>query len=106
MMKLVFSSPDKLLVAHIRNLLEVEGIACQVKNEYLLGAAGELPLNEIWPELWLENSIDYPRARAIIHQLLQDEPCAAPWVCPQCNEQIDGQFDVCWQCGCVRDGAG
>lgn len=27
-----------------------------------------------------------------------------PWTCPHCQEQIPGQFAVCWSCGCDRSG--
>jgi hypothetical protein len=26
------------------------------------------------------------------------------WTCPNCHEQIDDSFDVCWKCGTDRDG--
>ncbi len=26
------------------------------------------------------------------------------WTCPKCQEQIERQFGVCWQCGTSRDG--
>jgi hypothetical protein len=29
-------------------------------------------------------------------------PPPAPWVCVHCGEQVEGQFDVCWNCGAAR----
>jgi hypothetical protein len=29
-------------------------------------------------------------------------PPAPPWVCVHCGEQVEGQFDVCWNCGAAR----
>ena len=26
------------------------------------------------------------------------------WPCPNCTEQVDDQFDVCWNCGTAKDG--
>jgi hypothetical protein len=26
------------------------------------------------------------------------------WICPKCNEHVDDEFDVCWQCGTTEDG--
>ena len=26
------------------------------------------------------------------------------WVCSNCNEQLEDQFDSCWKCGTARDG--
>ncbi len=103
-MQLVFSAPDKMLVGHVRNLLEAEGIACTLKNEFLVGAAGELPLNEVWPEVWLENDVDYQHARAVIAALISGDAdeTAAPWTCAHCGEILEGQFVACWRCGHVR----
>ncbi len=25
-----------------------------------------------------------------------------PWICVHCGEQVEGQFDVCWNCGAAR----
>jgi hypothetical protein len=27
---------------------------------------------------------------------------APPWNCPQCGQQVEGQFDACWNCGGLR----
>ncbi|MDX2426533.1 MAG: DUF2007 domain-containing protein, partial [Cycloclasticus sp.] len=48
----VFSAQDFIEVAFWRNYLEQQDIACQIRNEYLTGAAGEMPPIECWPELW------------------------------------------------------
>lgn len=26
----------------------------------------------------------------------------SPWKCPECGEEVDGQFTNCWQCGTNR----
>ncbi|MGQ0637085.1 MAG: hypothetical protein ACT4QC_20945 [Planctomycetaceae bacterium] len=26
------------------------------------------------------------------------------WACPKCSEQVEGNFEVCWNCGTSRDG--
>lgn len=42
-MKRVYTADTPLLVGHMRNILESEGIRCVIRNENLLGGAGELP---------------------------------------------------------------
>ena len=101
-MLLVYSSPNPLMVGHIRNLLEVEDIACLVKNEYLSGAAGELPPTEAWPEIWVIEPRDHEHAREIVANALQEPPTIERWACPQCGEVIEGQFTECWKCGYSR----
>ena len=31
-----------------------------------------------------------------------EPPAAAPWVCVHCGEQVEDQFDSCWNCGAAR----
>ncbi len=97
-MKRLYGSDDRTLIAHLRALLEARGIACVVRNEYLGGAAGELPPHECWPELWVVEARDWERARALIAE--ETAPAdATPWTCPGCGEVIEGQFARCWNCG-------
>jgi hypothetical protein len=101
-MLLVYSAPNLLMVGHIRNLLEVEGIPSLIKNEFLSGAAGELPPTEAWPELWVIEPCDHERAREIVAHALREPSTREPWVCPDCGERIEGQFTDCWKCGYSR----
>lgn len=67
----------------------------------LTGGIGELPINECWPEIWVQNETDYDIAEKIIHNALSVASQQDPWRC-QCGELIEGQFDVCWSCGSER----
>src|SRR3990167_912568 len=99
-MKKIYSSPDRLLVNHLRNLLESYSIPCEVKNEVLGGAMGELPPTECWPELWIIETAQAPAAEQIIKTALSPgESAISAWNCPQCGENIGGQFTQCWRCG-------
>lgn len=101
-MKRVYSSADSLLTHHLRNILENAGIACQVRNEFLMGGAGDLPVLDVWPEIWVEDT-DAERATALIQiQLQPDATAAKEWTCPECGTRCEGQFDACWNCGTFR----
>lgn len=101
-MKLLYSSPNVMVVGHVRNLLDVEGIGCQLKNEFLGGGIGELPPTESWPELWVDEQ-DFAAAQQLLDEFLQDPPDVLPdWRCPNCGERIEGQFSACWRCGTER----
>ena len=99
-MKKIYTSPDRLMVFHFKNVLESDNISCVVKNEFLAGAAGELPPNECWPELWIENDKKYANALEILEKdsIIALVPKPA-WTCTKCGEQLEGQFTDCWQCG-------
>lgn len=97
-MKKVTSAPTLVTVAHYKNLLESEGIEAFVRNEHLGGVMGELPFQEVWPELWIKNDLDLIRAKQLIDDSIVDESPTEPWVCKSCGSENEGQFAVCWNC--------
>ncbi|WP_421620758.1 DUF2007 domain-containing protein [Alkalilimnicola ehrlichii] len=101
-MKRVFSVENRMLVERYRQALEDAGIPCQLRNEFLGGGAGELPVNEVWPEIWVADE-DEQRARTLLKELKAREADPGPdWTCPRCGETLGGQFDACWNCGALR----
>lgn len=54
--------------------------------------------------LWV-NKRDLTRAMEIIESSSESLSRAGDrpgWTCPSCDESLDGDFDVCWNCGYVR----
>ena len=101
-MKRVYCWRDRLLVIHLKNLIENEGIYCEIRNDYLAAGAGELPPTECWPELWVSEQ-DAERALELIADtMVADARHGKPWTCPSCHEQIEGQFAACWNCMTTR----
>nr|WP_299243890.1 DUF2007 domain-containing protein [uncultured Halomonas sp.] len=95
----VFRHSNALLVGHVRNVLENAGLPCELRNMTLGGGAGELPLGECEPEVWVAPH-NRARAETLIEEALNGprEP-AQVWRCPRCDELLEGVFDTCWQCG-------
>ena len=88
---------------HLKNLLDSAGIATFLRNENLARLAGELPFDQCWPEIWLEDRRDLPRARTLLSELTRDAWRQSPaWTCPDCDEWLEGQFTACWACGRQR----
>ncbi|RMH73720.1 MAG: DUF2007 domain-containing protein [Gemmatimonadetes bacterium] len=104
-MKKVYSSPDSLMIGHLKNVLEANGIPAMLKNEHLPGLAGGVPVNECWIELWILSDIDLEQAEHIIQTALQHhtKDPLPEWQCPSCGETIEGQFARCWNCGTEND---
>ncbi len=98
-MIMLFTSPDSVLINHLRNLLENEGIEVAVTRRYLAGALGELPFTECWPQLWLGDARDLERARSIIAP--PQRTTGSCWRCG-CGELLEDQFTACWKCGRER----
>ncbi len=99
-MKRVYRAASLLQVAHARNVLISAGIECELRNIYLAGAMGDLPMMETWPQLYVADS-DERYALGVLARAAA-APRGAPWICEDCNEQLEPQFTTCWRCGRER----
>lgn len=95
-MKKLKTATNQAEIGFYKGLLEHEGIHCLIKNEFLSGASGELPVNETWPEIWVaDDELDHAKA---VLQSIETNDEAEPWRCEQCHQLIEPQFAVCWHC--------
>lgn len=100
-MKRVYTSDTVAQAWHIRNLLEQHGIRSTVKNEQLYSVAGELPITECMPEVWVDDSF-FIKAEQIIRDIENStEPEGEDWVCDNCKESNGASFGLCWNCQAV-----
>jgi len=97
-MKKVFTSSEEFRIGYIVSVLEELGIEHTVRNQYLSGAVGELPLTECWPEIWITNDKDLTKTKVIIEHANAKLDDQGAWEC-QCGEKNEGQFGSCWHCG-------
>ena len=102
-MKKVTSADSLVTINHYKNILTSEGIPAFLRNEHLGGILGDMPFQEVRPELWVENDLDFDRALQLIdsNNILQESP-EADWRCRICKADNEGQFAACWQCGAVQ----
>ena len=92
-MKKLYSAQDPLMIGHLKNVLESQGIECVVKNTYLAGAVGEIPPIECWPELWVVEDALYSIAAETLDKALAPlGSVKKPWRCGKCGEEVEGQF--------------
>jgi len=98
-MKRIYSNPVFPIVENLQNVLQLNGIRSTIKNQYLSVGIGGI---DCCPELWVAEQ-DVERALDIIETANQDlsEP-QGTWVCIECNEEVEGQFTECWNCGKAR----
>lgn len=84
--------------------LQSQGVNALVRGEYLAGGIGELPAGLC--KVWIADDAEFARADRLLQAFLRGEAArlhdTAGWRCPQCNEDIEGQFTDCWQCGAPR----
>lgn len=100
-MKKIFEHMDYHIVGHYRSVLAAEGIPTQIRNANASGIMGELPFVEVFPELWLFDDADEPRAREILRELLDHDVkgVTEPWTCSHCGETVEPPLAECWNCG-------
>ena len=97
-MKKVYVTDSTMLAGHVLSLLQGNAIACHMRNRSLTGGIGELPVNECWPEVWVNDAQDELTAKQLIEAALTEVQAGTDWDC-QCGECIQGQFGTCWSCG-------
>lgn len=98
-MKKLDSAESLITVNHWKNILESEGIPCEIRNQHLGSIMGEVPFFEGWPQLWVVNDLDHDRAKQLIGNEASGESPTESWTCQRCNEVNEGQFGACWNCG-------
>ena len=98
-MKRIYGAPILAEVENMKNVLELNGIESTITNQFLSVGIGGIDCN---PELWVEER-DVERALEIIQTTDKGlNESQETWVCTQCNEEVEGQFSECWNCGKAR----
>lgn len=100
----VYCAPNTVEAYALKNVLEDAGIRTRVVGDMLQAATGDLPLGfDSQPRLWVARS-DETRAKQLLdeceqsHQIAQDGVAAATWRCAHCGEEVESDFEVCWNC--------
>lgn len=98
-MKKIYTADSAAMAWHIRNVLEQHDIYAVVKNEKLASIAGETPITETMPEVWVK-PLFAKRAEQIVQEVLNsdDSPEGEDWICMTCGEENTASFDICWNC--------
>jgi len=95
----VYAAADPADAQLACDLLLDHGVRAVVQGLALWGVRGEIPATPATaPSVWV-NDEDAPRAQEILSRRrpAHDAP-PPPWVCPDCGEEIEGQFSECWRC--------
>jgi hypothetical protein len=99
----VFRAASLISVAHARNILLTAGIQSELRNHYLAGALGDLPMLETWPQLFVEDEDESAALTALARA--SQLPTGSPWTCGHCGERLEPQFTHCWRCGAAAQSA-
>jgi hypothetical protein len=102
-MKRLIQAPNTALAHLWAAQLKNAGFDVSVQREFAGGIAGEIPVDQALPEIWIMDEDLFTRARQVLADL-QNLP-QRRWHCPSCAELVEGPFEQCWNCGTDRPGA-
>lgn len=98
-MKRVYTADSAAMAWHIKNVLEHNNIDAVVKNEGLLSIAGEVPITECQPQVWVLNNLYVKLAEQLIQEIVGGQAVDGPdWECRDCGEGNLASFAICWNC--------
>jgi hypothetical protein len=95
--KRLVQAPNISLASLWADLLRQAGIEVSVQRWFAGGIAGEIPLDQALPEIWVHDDDLVEHARTLLADM--QRPAWRHWLCPGCGEWIDGPFEQCWACG-------
>ncbi len=96
-MKKVYSHENLAILNSAKNLLEIDGIECFIKNEYH-ASGGHVGWESIPIELWVHDDQQAASAAAILANGFTATSESPEWECLHCGEKNDGSFETCWKC--------
>ncbi len=100
-MKCVYKSNDLYdpTLQQLKERLEQVAIIPIIRNEYIVGAYGQLPGQ--LPELWV-NDNDFAKAIDHLKNLQTQAKNLKSWICESCGTHLEKQFMICWHCDSNR----
>ena len=99
-MKRLIAAPNLALATLWADQLSGAGIDASVQRAWAGSIAGEIPVDQALPEVWVMDEGRHAEALRLLHELRN--PPWRHWACPHCGEMVDGPFEQCWNCGAAR----
>lgn len=89
-------------------MLKQEGIDAKADGAILGSAVGDIPMGWSTSPRIMVSVDDYERAREIVVEWdaknleraneTQPTKSLAMWTCPECSEEVEYNFEMCWNC--------
>jgi hypothetical protein len=103
-MQRFYQARDELEAQLLIDYLGASHIQATMLGRYQSGAAGELSALA-YPWVYLVEARDRQRASELLQEFKRQQAgghAGESWRCAECGTEVDGQFDLCWQCGAGR----
>ena len=95
----IYVHQDHARVGHYKSILDDAGIPNYIRN----GVANnitDMPSPVFFPVLCVIRDEDYAHALEVLGEIHNVPESRDPdWRCPNCQENVPGNFGICWQCG-------
>jgi hypothetical protein len=102
-MKQIYSARDEVDAELVKNALLNAGIEAIVQAGGLSNILGAVQVSEgSLPSIWVRDEDESAANEVLADYKHPPKPQGQPWTCPKCGEQIEPQFDTCWNCGTAR----
>jgi hypothetical protein len=99
----VFEDLDLSRVGQFQSVLEAAGIRTMLKNQYVSGVFGAIPMGKASPQIWILEDRDLERAQQLIRELEGGQAGdRGDWICPHCAAEVAATFSRCWRCQAGR----
>jgi hypothetical protein len=99
-MRRLVAAPNLALATLWADQLCGAGVDATVQRAWAGSIAGEIPVDQALPEVWVMDASRHAEALNLLHELRN--PPWQHWACRSCGEQVDGPFEQCWNCGAQR----
>lgn len=96
-MKRVTRAPNIFIAQLWVDQLKGAGIEASMQRYFAGSIAGDLPVDQVQPEVWVTDDADLDRAHALLEAIRRTPE--RRWICPGCDELVEGPFEQCWNCG-------
>lgn len=99
-LKLIYIAENHIEAKIVKQYLFEEKIDSIISGPNLESAIGELPIEVKFPKIFVSNE-NYIKAKSCIDNYKKDikNNKFKDTDCKNCNEQIPGNFSICWNCG-------
>ena len=98
-MKKLYTAADLQEATLLHDLLLAHGISVKLLNTFAQGGMGELPFTHTYPEIWIEDEIQFNQAKTLIEEYEKKPGEIQMMTCVHCGEKCPENFELCWSCG-------
>ena len=104
----VHRTQDGIEAHFLRGLLEANGIEAFVQGEDSTAIRGHIPFSKKAAlKICIYDAVRIDEAKTLVSTYMEEKAAEAPageaWLCPNCQERLEGQFTLCWRCGSERE---